>query len=244
MKNLSKLIWVVTASILTGCGGGGSDNAPTPSRPATSAEGFWNGTISTGYTGNIIILENGETWGIYTKNNVIQGVLHGKTTSSGTILAGTGNDFDLVQQAVVPDTYTGIFAAKDNIKITTSSKAIFNGKYSASYDQPASLVNVAGTYTGSGVSTGSSAQPILLNISSRGDVSANSLGCSISGTVTPRASGKNIFDTNITFAGTCALGNGATTTGVAYYDASTQQLLALALTSSKVDGFIYLGKRQ
>lgn len=48
----------------------------------------------------------------------------------------------------------------------------------------------------------------------------------------------------VTFLGsTCALGNGATTQGVAYYDSATGQILVMAMNSSKTDGFIYIGAK-
>jgi hypothetical protein len=70
------------------------------------------------------------------------------------------------------------------------------------------------------------------------------LGCSAAGTATPRPSGKNIFNVTVTFTGSnCALGNGASTSGVAYYDAATRRVLVMAMNAAKSDGFIYLGQK-
>lgn len=75
-------------------------------------------------------------------------------------------------------------------------------------------------------------------------LSSTGNGCSAAGTAVPRPSGKNIFNITITFTGTnCALGNGAVTTGVAYYDAVNRQVLVMALNSAKTDGFIYVGTK-
>lgn len=65
-------------------------------------------------------------------------------------------------------------------------------------------------------------------------------GCS--GTLTPRASGKNIFNLRMTFIGpNCALGNGATASGVAVYDNGA--LLAMGLLPSQTAGFIFTGRK-
>jgi len=81
-------------------------------------------------------------------------------------------------------------------------------------------------------------------ISSNGSISTGNSSCSASGTATPRASGKNIFDIKMTFSGNfCALGNGTVTNGMAFYDTSTRQMVVLALNASKTDGFIYAGTR-
>ena len=55
-------------ALLAGCGGGGgSDPAPAPAVPAASntAEGFWSGRTSSGLFADVLILEDGSTWGVY-----------------------------------------------------------------------------------------------------------------------------------------------------------------------------------
>lgn len=72
----------------------------------------------------------------------------------------------------------------------------------------------------------------------------SSQGCSAAGTATLHPSGKNILDVTVTFTGsTCALGNGASTTGIAYYDATTRRMLVMAMNAAKSDGFIYVGQK-
>lgn len=232
---------LLASALLTGCSGGGGGSAPVPA-PVTTAEGFWSGTASTGPKVALAILENGDTWGVYTSNNLIVGALHGTTTSSGTTLTGSGSDFNIPTRTVTPGTYSGTFASKSNVNITTSSGSNFTGTYDASYDTPASLTSLSGTFSGSGLTGSTSAQSATVGISSLGVVSSIGNGCSAAGTATPRPSNKNIFNVTITFTGTnCALGNGAVTTGIAYYDAANRQVLVMALNSAKTDGFIYVG---
>lgn len=232
--------------LLAACGGGGGDGAsPTAPAPSVTAEGFWEGSASTGVSVALAVLETGETWGVYTSSGSIVGALYGTTTSSGTTLSGLGKDFNIPSRSVTPGTYTGTFVAKSSINVATSSGSTFSGTYKTAYDQPASLAAVAGTFAGVGVSGTSPVQPISVTISSSGAITVPaSLGCSAAGTATPRPSGKNIFDVTVTFTGsTCALGNGASTTGIAYYDATTRRVLVMAMNAAKSDGFIYVGQK-
>lgn len=246
-KKMKRFAALAAAAVLTACGGGGSDDTSTttPTPVVVTAEGFWIGSASTGPQVQLAILENGETWGFYTVQGSLIGALYGNTTSSGTTVTGSGLDF--YGGSANPGSYSGTFSAKNSISLALgsgTSKATFTGKYSTAYDQPASLVNLAGTYAGYGLTGKTSAQAISVTISSNGNISAGNTSCSASGTATPRASGKNIFDIKMTFAGNlCALGNGAVTNGIAYYETSTKQVAVLALNSSKTDGFIYAGVR-
>lgn len=244
MKRLTAL---AAAAVLTACGGGGSDDTSTTTpTPATlTAEGFWIGTASTGPQVQLAVLENGETWGFYTSQGSLIGALYGNTSSSGTSASGSGLDF--YNGTANAGTYSGTFSAKNTLNLSLrsgTSTSTFAGKYSTAYDQPASLANLAGTYAGYGLTGKTSAQAVSVTISSNGSISAGNTSCSASGTALPRASGKNIFDIKMTFAGNfCALGNGAVTNGIAYFDTSTKQVAVLALNSAKNDGFIYAGVR-
>ncbi len=236
---------LVAATLLTACGGGGSDAPSTPAPPpaATSVEGFWTGKSAAGFDVALAVLENGDTWGVYTSNGAIYGALQGNTTSSGGTLTGSGREFDLGSGTMASGTYNGTYTAKTRIDVRLSNGTAFAGTYATAYDQPASLSALAGTYTGSGVSTGAPVQSMTVTISATGAISAPpSLGCSISGSAAPRAGGKNIFDLRITFAGaSCTLGNGATASGVAYYEGGT--LLAMGLLPSQTAGFIFTGRK-
>jgi hypothetical protein len=183
--------------------------------------------------------------GRYTSGGSIVGALYGNTSSSGTTLSGSGKDFNIPSRTVASGTYTGTFAAKSSINVTTSSGSTFSGAYKAAYDQPASLAAVAGTFSGAGVSGSSSVQPISVTVSSSGAITVpSSLGCSATGTTTLRPSGKNILDVTVTFKGsTCALGDGVSTTGIAYYDATNGHMLVMAMNAAKSDGFIYVGQK-
>lgn len=241
---MKKLVAIGLSAVLAACGGGGGDSAPAPA-PTATAEGFWEGSASTGVSVALAVLENGETWGVYTSGGSIVGALYGNTTSSGTTLSGSGKDFNIPSRTVGSATYSGTFVAKSSINVTTSARATFSGGYKTAYDQPASLAAITGTFSGVGVSGTSPVQPVSVTISPSGTITVpGTMGCSAAGTATPRPSGKNILDVTVTFTGTsCALGNGASTTGIAYYDATTRRVLVMAMNAAKSDGFIYTGQK-
>lgn len=239
MKKM-RLHWAalaVSTALLAACGGG-DDSSST----AVAAEGFWSATTTDGLDVTLAILENGETWGVYA-NSGIAGVLYGNTTTSGSSVSGTGKTFDLVYRTVSSGTFSGTFAPKTSLSVTTSDGTVINASYEIEYDQPALLSNIAGSYSGEGLSGFSTVQSVPITIAADGSISTPvDPNCTASGSVTPRSSGKNVFNVSVTFTGTnCALGNGTTTTGVAYYDTVDQSLLVLALNAAKSDGFIYAG---
>lgn len=229
---------VTAASLLAACGGGSGSGSNT------SAEGFWSGISSNGYNVQMVVLENGETWGLYTAGTILYGALYGNTATTGNSVRGSGSDFNLLTRTVTPGTYSGTVQEKSTISITAGSTS-FSGTYGTTYDQPASLSAVAGVYSGRSLTGTTAAQTITATISANGTLSIPAtLGCATSGTVTPRPTGKNIFNLSVTFTGsTCALGNGGAATGILYYDNVNHQILAMGMTPDKSDGFIAFGTK-
>ena len=209
-------------------------------------EGFWTGTSSTGTQVQLAILENGETFGFYFYQGQLAGALYGNTKNSGTNLSGTG--FDFYNATIHPGSYSGTFSSKNTIYVATSLGTTFTGSYSAEYNQPATLATIAGTYAGYGLTGWTYAQSVPITIASNGSISGSvtvgGYSCSFSGTASQRASGKNVFNVQITHTGNgCALGNGTKTYGIAYYNSSARLLVTMALNSAKTDGLMYLGVR-
>ena len=84
-------------------------------------------------------------------------------------------------------------------------------------------------------------------ISSSGDVTGfTSRGCTFTGTVAPRPSGKNVFNVSITFGGSPCVLLGKTATGIAiqYPIGQAQTELELAVISSdRTEGVAAVGNR-
>lgn len=240
---ITKICMTVTAlAFLAACGGGSDTDTSTKPIETSTAEGFWTGTASTGNTVQLVVLENGETWGIYSRSGVLKGALYGNTSSASGALSGSGLDFGAT--GLASGSYSGTYTTKSTITVKTSDGGTFKGSYSSAYEQPASLSTLAGTYVGY-VATKSASGSDSVTISSTGAIQAGSAStCLSSGTAKPRASGKNVFDVSIKFTGpTCLLGNGTTVTGIAYYDTATRQVMTLALNSAKSDGLLFLGTK-
>ena len=81
-----------------------------------------------------------------------------------------------------------------------------------------------------------------LTIDSTGGFSLVDDQCTVTGSATPRAGGKNIFNMSASFAGDCLVSG--TVSGVAYLDTATMQLVALALNAGKTDGLIVVGNKR
>jgi hypothetical protein len=86
-----------------------------------------------------------------------------------------------------------------------------------------------------------------LTVASNGAIAGiSSLGCSFTGTITPRPSGKNVFNTTLTFGGApCALpGQSASGIALAYPLANGMtQLLAGAATASGSTATAFFAQR-
>lgn len=242
MKQLKTLTALSLVAALTACGGGGGGDAP-PTPTTATAEGFWTGSTSNGLKAYVAVLENGETWGFSTTNaNALAGAFYGNSTASGSTLSGTGLDF--YNGAANATNYSGTFAPKSTLTVTMGNGVRFNGSYSTDYDKPASLDTLAGTYNGYGMTAKSAATYTPVSISGNGTITAGNSYCTMTGTATPRASGKNVFDLQVTFTGSaCALPSGTSVNGMAYYDTAARGMVAMGLNSSKTDGFIFAGAK-
>ena len=247
---MNKLLLALLASIsilgLTACGGGGgggggggSSGGGTTS--AGTAEGLWSGTTSSGYGLSLLVLEDGTTWGLYGAGNTLWGSIYGTSTGSGSSFNASGTAFSFYSRTASASTLTGSVIPGSSLTITSSSGGTGSLIYNTSYNTPATLAAIAGSYTGWSVTKSTLAQSVTFSIAQNGSISSSYTNCTVSGSVTPRASGKNVYNVTTTFTGSaCALGNGVTTSGVAVLDASSgsSRLYVSTLNPSQTDGFV------
>ena len=237
---------ILLGAFLTACGGGGGGGSSGGggSTSAGTAEGMWVGTSSAGYGVATLVLENAETWGFYYSGTTTAGILYGTSTGSGSSFNATGTDFNFYTRSSSSGSLTGTVVPGASIKATASNGGSVSLAYDSSYNTPASLAAVAGNYVGWGVTKTTPSQSGVFTINSAGAISSTGLNCSLSGSVTPRASGKNVYNVSTTFTGLgCALGNGTTTTGVATLVSlgGINRLIMMTLNSAKTDGYIING---
>ena len=243
--NLTAFAVISLAAIaFTGCGGGGSGNSSS----TESAQGFWIGQTSKGTVVNLVVLENGEVWGIYGSSLGVTGAVYGNAITNGAAFSGSGIGFNFVTRTSNNGNFTGTVKTKESINLSVSDGTVMSGTYDARYEQSASLANLAGTYTGQAVSANIAPQFTTVVVDVNGNIFSTNISgnlvCTTTGKATPRATGKNVFDVQTTSTGNnCALGNGTVVNGVGTYDAVKHQLIAMGLNASKTDGLMFLGTR-
>jgi len=254
--NISNLSFALLASAaMVACGGGGGDTTPTASVP--TAEGVYGGQLTGNTTSTafeLLVLENGEFWSIYGtqfgNSFGVAGFVQGSGTSStGSFTSSNGKDFGFAP-AVAGTTTAAYNATAKTITGTTtsgtSSVAFSGGPIPGSlynYDTAASLTTIAGSWS----TTSLTGEGIALNVAANGSYTAvGTSGCNFSGTITPRASGKNVFNVGITFgAAPCALaGQSGTGIALAYpITGGLTQLLVAATDSTRTYGSAVFGTR-
>ncbi|HMN58320.1 MAG TPA: hypothetical protein PKE15_13830 [Ottowia sp.] len=204
------------------------------------------GKSSVGSDSIYTVLENGEVWGTFVfPGTSIVGAQFGNAVASGFQVSGALTEFTFTPKNVKTRDYSGNFQPKQSLFVSEVNGPDSRFTYVSTYDQPASLASVVGSYTGAGASGLGPLQTTSITISSSGGITIPTLnGCAAAGTILPRATGKNVYDVTVTFQGdTCALGNGTTTRGIGTYESSTRTLLAKALNSTKSDGFFFFGTK-
>ena len=214
---------------------------------AATAEGIWAGTTNTGALILGFVVDDGTFYIVYTTSNGSNaGVVQGTATySNGQFSSSDAIDINFAGLGVVQAAVSGSYVPRSSINgvITDAAQhASFTASYSAIYDQPASLAAAAGTYSGvTGTSaTGGNA---VFTLSAAGAFSGSSAGCSFAGTLSPRGN-VNIFNLSITFQGGGCIFGTSTIVGIAYYDAGSHELLAIAPNTTRTDGFLAIGTKQ
>ncbi len=79
------------------------------------------------------------------------------------------------------------------------------------YNAPAVLSQITGTWSLMGLD----GTPVIVDIASTGSFTGTNAGCSTSGTITPRPSGKNLSDVTLTSGAAPCVAPGSVSTGIA-----------------------------
>lgn len=259
---LTRLAVLAATIALAACGGGGGGGGGGDAgNSGPTAEGVYGGTIGEGTDRGdfqLLVLEDGEFWFMYGLNTAdafhVEGFLQGSgVSSSGTFTSSNTRDFfGFVPD--VPDVTVNTIASYDATARTISGTVSFpgfpvvftGGPIAGSlynYDTAASLTTVSGAWS----TTSLTGETVSINIADTGQFTANAAsGCSFSGTVTPRPSGKNVFNVELTFgAAPCDHPHQvASGIAVAYPLATGQTQLLVAVTdASRTVGTAVFGLR-
>ena len=208
---------ILLTTLLVACGGGG-DGGGGGSAPMY---GVFEGTNSAGWDTEYIVLEDGAVWGIYGTNvggrSTINGMLQASGSFSGTTyFASNIRDYyytgsvgsGTITASYLPEgRWSGTLSESKNITFVYDriSTSVYN------YDTPANLSEISGAWSG-GMLTGSTATLLISSSGTFSGIASN--GCNVTGSLVPRASGKNIFNVNLTFGASPCVPAGATVYGI------------------------------
>ncbi len=255
--------------LLAACGGGGGGDSGSNAAalaaviPAnTSAEGIYasDKANSSGYSTAAFVLENNEFYLIYAKSgakgDADLGMVHGVGTArNGSFSSSGATDYNFTTLARTPATLSAGYTTKSSFNGSFSGQARtlgFAASYDKLYDTPASLSAAAGTYATASVSgsiSGSGGTAALMTIATDGTLAgsfpAGNGTCKFTGSLVPRASGKNFFNMTVAFGGApCPLGTSATN-GVAVVLAQGNQtaLFAASVLADGSNAFVVVGSK-
>ncbi len=232
------------------CGGGyrESDVSSLPQPTAPPAEGLWTGVTLTGRAVAGLVLEDGSYWLFYTARsnpNILAGLLQGTGTShSGSFGSSNTRDFNLEGVAIRAATMRGSYLPNKNFHATISYVTGDTESFTSTYDRDSEsapdLNLVAETYAG----LRADHHTVTATVDSVGTLSGHSSdGCTFTGTLSPRTTGK-VFHAAVTLeGGACGTGT-KTLMGVAFYDAVTNQLYSAALNHARTTSYVFLGTKR
>ena len=250
-RNSARLSAMLAAITLAACGGGGDGGSST----GPKAEGAYSGTLTGGASSafQLLVLENDEYWALYgtSAGNTffVSGFIQGTGASNnGSFSSSNARDFGVVPAA--SGSVSATYVANTSIQgtVTAAGQSVsFSGPVIPSttfnYSTAASVAAVEGSWNLTSLDGSST----TLTIASTGAFTGSSAGCNFSGTFTPRASGKNVFNVALTFgAAPCAL-PGQPGTGIAVTNilagTTTQQLIVAGVNSARTAGTALFGTR-
>ena len=256
-----KLTLVMAACVLPltlsacggGGGGGGSVSPPAPAAVMGAAQGIYVGNTADGRELYTIALENDQFYAMYghTVGNafLVSGFVQGDGASNNGVFNSTNGVDSSSLNTRTAATVNATYAVGANLNGTivepTGSVGFTSAPIAAgllNYDSAARLSDIAGHWNVTSLRGFASS----FDITATGTFTGTSSGCSLSGTFTPRASGKNVFDMTMSFGpAPCLIPNG-TIKGMAidYVVTSGQrQLIVAGIDTARINTAAFFGAR-
>lgn len=252
-----------------GGGGDDGPKAPDapPAAASASPEGRWSVHGDHGAVTVLTVLENGDVWGRYTRPSE-NGLGYGTVAEEDGTLKLKMTDINLTNSAIEALEGSVNVIPQTRMEIKSANNALLTLTYDDTYNQPAQVEALAGNYEGvaymqtskpsptggdvktpkSGASEGAtstttqfSQDQTTVAISDKGEVTLTSeKNCSATGTILPRATGKNVLDVALTFTGSaCMLDDGANLKGIASYESEGSQVQIQAMDESRTKSFSF-----
>ncbi|WP_250516884.1 hypothetical protein [Caballeronia sp. INDeC2] len=244
-----KLVVAVSALavVLAGCGGRGSDSAPSVAE-ANAAQGLYSGTDANSNAVGGVVLDTGAFYFVYanTTTNAF-GLVQGTASAShGTFQSDTARTFDISGKGASDTPVLAGYNEKNSVQgviytnATRQSSVRFNLLYDGTYERAIALSSVAGTYAGAAGSIKGS-EATTFAIGQDGTIKgAGASGCTFSGTANPHGN-KDFLDATITFGAAPCLYTGATVTGVVFFNDG--QVLAALTLPDRSDAFVVVATK-
>lgn len=224
-------------------------------RGAAKAEGAYEGTLkaSTSTAFKALILENAEFWGMYGKqvNNTfyVDGFVQGKGSyGANNVFSATSlRDYGYTPAAQM--SMTSVYGAGTTINGQVNSPmgtVTFSGTqdpdFTYQYDTATNYSVLGGQWS----MKDSDDAPYAVTFYNDGTFYGISNACTFSGKLTPRASGKNVFDASATLGAKCDNPN-AKVYGIALSypigGTNLRQLIMAGITSDATTGWVVFGSR-
>lgn len=239
---------------LAGCGGGGGGSSSpavdnSPAAPLAQPGNLWSATTSTNRTGDIIILDDGSYYFLYTKvgdpttlGGAIQGQVSGPN-AGGSITSTNSIDYNWESGTGANTTLSSSLAAQ-TLALNgtygydaTNRNFSFTSAYRPASAQVTSLAELAGPYV-------SKDGLMNLTITSAGVMSgAFTSGCNFKGKVTPTTNYTTVLSVAITFqGGNCTQGTAALK-GIAIYDTTQRELSAMAVDTPRTTAILFQARK-
>jgi hypothetical protein len=239
------------AGLLAACGGGGTGIAPIEPKPEGAYAGTLTGSASTAF--QLLVLENDEYWALYGRNVgnsfLVAGFIQGTgIANNGSFSSTNARDFGVVPAA--SGTVSASYVAGTSIQGTVSSGGgtvtLAGTAFATStfdYNAAASLATIAGNWNLTALDGSATALAIAAN----GSFTGSSAGCSFSGTLAPRPSGKIVFNFSVTFGAAPCVLPGQSASGIAISSllagTTTRQLIAAGVNGARTTGTALFGTR-
>ena len=264
----------LAALVLTACGGGSDDNDTSAATPApvvtnpppttttppvtttptttASAEGVYEGSYANGTkhltlvtdTSRMFSILGTTTGGLFAISRFQEGL---GTSTNGAFTATEVREYGTGASAA-SGTFTGTYVAGASLNGTlllggvstaVTGTALPSSTYN--YNTPATLANVAGAWTLNGVD----GARVTLAVGADGKFTGTNGTCPVTGSLTPRPSGKNVFTFTVVSGPAPCPYPADVTTGVAveFSIGSVRQLIAAGSGVTRVNGTGWIGNR-
>jgi hypothetical protein len=264
MRLAEKVSILVVSAALAGCGGGGdgANSAPVivdgstvnTTAPLGNGEGVYEGSLSNGKVHDTIVLEDDSYYSFYgvVTNNVI--VVQGSFQGTGTGLNGSFSSADLRDYRAdgttgsgnLSATYTATPTFNGSVVEGSQSAVTFTGAALSATNYVYASAPVFSNIVGNWPLTSVTGVTTNVTIAADNTFSGSSAGCSFSGTIAPRPSGKNIYNFSMTFGGAPCASPNQTASGIALdfvVSNGRRQLLMVGADSTRTNGTVLIGTR-